>query len=253
MDLEKVEKLRGKAKVSYEEAKAALDAANGDVLDALIELERQGKVDPPENAGFYSSRDENGSGYERAAQEQAPSGSDASDPKQSAETGSASGKAGDAETGTRWGWCGPGHPGREFGRRWRQEWKKEDYEQCSQRHAKQKAHVKGIFREFLHWLGRVIHKGNTNYLDITKRVYTRENGVDSSFDRVVATVPLTVLAVLLIFAFWITLPVMVVCMFFGYRYSIRGPEMTMNGINRAMDKVADAATDIKTEIKHGME
>lgn len=45
MDLfEKVEKLQEKANVTYEEAKAALDEANGDLLDAMIILERQGKT-----------------------------------------------------------------------------------------------------------------------------------------------------------------------------------------------------------------
>ena len=42
---EKVEKLVQKAGVSYEEAKAALDASNGDLLDAMIMLERAGKTE----------------------------------------------------------------------------------------------------------------------------------------------------------------------------------------------------------------
>ena len=41
---EKVEKLREKANVSYDEAKAALEATNWDLLDAMVLLERQGKV-----------------------------------------------------------------------------------------------------------------------------------------------------------------------------------------------------------------
>ncbi|MCR5302908.1 MAG: DUF4342 domain-containing protein [Lachnospiraceae bacterium] len=43
---EKVEKLREKADVSFEEAKAALEEAGGDLLDAMIILEKQGKADP---------------------------------------------------------------------------------------------------------------------------------------------------------------------------------------------------------------
>ncbi|MCR5687471.1 MAG: DUF4342 domain-containing protein [Lachnospiraceae bacterium] len=42
---EKVEKLREKANVSFEEAKAALEEANGDLLDAMILLEKQGKAE----------------------------------------------------------------------------------------------------------------------------------------------------------------------------------------------------------------
>lgn len=41
---EMVEKLRQKANVSYEEAKAALESTNWDILDALVLLENEGKV-----------------------------------------------------------------------------------------------------------------------------------------------------------------------------------------------------------------
>ena len=47
-DFEKVEKLRQKANVSYEEAKEALDKSQGDLLDAMIYLEGQGKVSSEE-------------------------------------------------------------------------------------------------------------------------------------------------------------------------------------------------------------
>ena len=41
---EKVEKLRQRANVSYEEAKAALEASGWDLLDAMIYLEKEGKT-----------------------------------------------------------------------------------------------------------------------------------------------------------------------------------------------------------------
>ena len=41
---EMVENLRAKAKVTYEEAKAALEASDWDMLDALVRLEGEGKV-----------------------------------------------------------------------------------------------------------------------------------------------------------------------------------------------------------------
>ena len=45
MDMfEKVDKLRERANVSYEEAKDALERSNGDILDAMILLEREGKT-----------------------------------------------------------------------------------------------------------------------------------------------------------------------------------------------------------------
>lgn len=41
--LEKVEKLRERADVSYEEAKEALEACDWDLLDAMVWLEKEGK------------------------------------------------------------------------------------------------------------------------------------------------------------------------------------------------------------------
>ena len=46
--LEKVEKIREKTGVSYEEAKAALEACGEDILDALVYLENQGKIKKPD-------------------------------------------------------------------------------------------------------------------------------------------------------------------------------------------------------------
>ena len=44
--LEQVEQLRAHAAVSYEEARRALEACDGDLLDALILLEREGRIPP---------------------------------------------------------------------------------------------------------------------------------------------------------------------------------------------------------------
>ena len=51
--LEKVEKIREKTGVTYEEAKAALDAAGGDVLDALVYLESKGKKPKRRYSVYY--------------------------------------------------------------------------------------------------------------------------------------------------------------------------------------------------------
>jgi len=54
--LEQVERLRERADVNLEDAKTALEATDGDLLDALIYLEKQGKVTPPAGGGYYSSQ-----------------------------------------------------------------------------------------------------------------------------------------------------------------------------------------------------
>ena len=54
---EMVEKLRQKANVSYEEAKAALEASDWDILDALVLLESEGKVKTDGAAQEYSTQE----------------------------------------------------------------------------------------------------------------------------------------------------------------------------------------------------
>ena len=56
--LEKVEKLRERADVSYEEARAALEANGWDMLDAMVALERAGKTKGPAKGSFTTSTDE---------------------------------------------------------------------------------------------------------------------------------------------------------------------------------------------------
>ena len=54
--LEKVEKIREKTGVSYEEAKAALEACDEDVLDALVYLENQGKIKKPDVSVYTAEK-----------------------------------------------------------------------------------------------------------------------------------------------------------------------------------------------------
>ena len=56
--MEKVERLREKANVTYEEAKAALEETGGDLLDAVVLLERQGKVKEPSQRTFSTEYEE---------------------------------------------------------------------------------------------------------------------------------------------------------------------------------------------------
>ncbi len=54
---EMVEKLRTKANVTYEEAKAALEASDWDMLDALVLLESEGKVNDSQGGKKYSTQE----------------------------------------------------------------------------------------------------------------------------------------------------------------------------------------------------
>ena len=67
--------------------------------------------------------------------------------------------------------------------------------------------------------------------------------------EVMLSIPLTVLVLLLIFAFWVVIPLIIIGLFFGCRYLFRGPDLEKTGLNKMMDAAADAAENIKKEVK----
>ncbi len=176
---EQVEKLRDKANISYDEAKAALEKTNGDILEAIINLEKEGRIPAPEGGGYYNSR--------RARQN---SKSDYREKEFKGESPKADGSS--------------------FG---------------------------DLVGKFFKWCGRIINIGNRNSFEVKKG---QEN---------IITLPVTVLAVLLIFTFWIIVPLIILGLFFGYRYMFTGPDLGKENVNRTLDSVAEAAENLKKEVK----
>ena len=181
--LEQVEKLREYANVNYDEAKAALENAGGDILQALIDLERQGKAKPPQGGGQYNSGSIEVSGSSQ-----------------------------------------------------KEETNKEK-SQSTHNKGEKSAFSRNMGR-FFRWMGEVIHKGNVNALVVEK------NGAS------IMRLPITVLVLLLIFAFWIVVPLLIIGMFFSFRYYFQGPDINSTKVNDAMDTVANAAEEIKNDIKN---
>ena len=93
--------------------------------------------------------------------------------------------------------------------------------------------------KFIGWCKKIIGKGNRNNFEVRKG------------QSKVMAIPVTVLVVLVAFMFWVTIPIMVVGLFFGYRYAFSGPDLGRENVNRAMDSVADVAENIKREVKGG--
>jgi len=181
--LEKVEKLREYANITYDEAKKALENADGDILQALIDLEHQGKMKAPQGGGQYVS-------YSEKLQNQTQN---------------------------------------------------EDSHVKKSKQAKDGSTEPSAFKEnlnrFFRWVCRVIHKGNINSLLVEK------NGEH------IIKLPVTALVLLLVFAFWIVIPLFIVGLFFNFRYSFDGPDLGCTKVNNAMDTVAKAAEDIKNDIR----
>ncbi|NLY91335.1 MAG: ubiquitin [Firmicutes bacterium] len=179
-DFEQVKKLRDYANITYEEAKAALEKANGDILEAVIQLEKENKIAKPEAAGYYNSQGEErsnrGNGYSSNQKENS------------------------------------------HGPSFRQQ-----------------------VPAFLRWCGRIIHRGNINNFEVYK---------DQS--RIIMF-PVTVLVLLLIFAFWIIIPLLIIGLFFGYRYRFSGPDLDKPEVNETIEKVSKATVRAVDSVVNAVE
>ncbi|SHI22123.1 ubiquitin [Desulfosporosinus lacus] len=165
--LEQVEKLCAIAKISYEEAKVALDATNGDLLEAIIYLEKQGKVTAPTGDGYYNGEITHHHGHHH---------------------------------------CHNGN------------------------------HLFSGLKKIGQFCLKMIRKGNTNSFEVLKG------------EEIKASFPVIVLGLLLIFAFWVTIPLIIMGLFFGLRYRFLGPEFNNNTVNDAMNSAANAAENLKKSI-----
>ena len=163
--MEKVEALRNKAGVTYEEAKAALEANNWDVLDAMIALEKEGKVK---------------------------------------QTSSSRAEVLTGDVVTENGQKGSSEPKR---------------------------------RKFMNWVKDILRKANRNSFEISKD------------GKIILTVPVLVFVIVLLFAFHIVIPLMIIGLFFSIKYHFSGPDVHSVDvdINAAMDSASRTAENLKDE------
>ena len=82
-----------------------------------------------------------------------------------------------------------------------------------------------------------INMGNRNRFEVRKG------------DELVLELPVTVLVLLLVFAFWVCIPLLVVGLFAGFRYAFTGAELGRENVNSAMNKAAEVAEKVKEEFK----
>ncbi|MEM5779603.1 MAG: ubiquitin [Lawsonibacter sp.] len=67
-------------------------------------------------------------------------------------------------------------------------------------------------------------------------------------DRPITALPVLILILLLVAAFWFTIPILVFGLFFGFRYRFSGPDLERDSINSVMDNVADTAADLGRQV-----
>ena len=195
--LEHVEKLCERANITYDEARKVLEKTDDDLLEAVILLEREGRIEAPRGNGYYNSKEARSGG-----------------------NGAGQG-AGDSATGNNYSANGSVPANIQ-----------------SQGGAKEETTFGDSMNSFFRWLGRILHVGNSNSFEVRKN------------DKKVMVFPVTVFVLLLLFAFWITIPLMVVGLFFGLRYVFTGPEVKVTSVNKAMNTAAEAAEDFKSRIKN---
>lgn len=174
--LEMVEKIREKADVTMEEARAALERNNWDMLDTMVELEREGKLGKNPEAGARGTSGGAGAqNYERV---------------------------------------NPTASGGETVRPAKNTMKK----------------IGGKLKELL-------RKSLCNSFVVSKE------------DEVLIRVPVLALIILTLAAFWLTLIVLIVGLFFNLRYSFQGKELGKDSINNTMGKATDFAQELVKEMK----
>lgn len=180
-DLELVEKLRERANVTYDEAKEALQACDDDLLDAVIYLEKRGKVPPPSGGGGSFS-----------SQEAEP--------------------------------------------------EKPDYTARKAQHQQTHSSFSDTLRRFFDWIGALFQKGMSHVFEVTRD------------EKSILSLPVLVLIILVLCAFWVTVPLLIIGVFFGFRYTVHGPlDTNTEHINEIIDEVASVADSLKNEIKSNLD
>ena len=177
-NFEKVEKIIEKTGVSYEDAKKVLEENNYDMLDAIIALERQGKVVTPKEGSYTAGAGQDMENVQKFELAQ---------------------------------------------RQYEKDCKKNNFKE-----------------------------GCRKIADFFKFIFKKSLEIEFCINkdgRCVAGVPVLVLVLLLLGFFWITLPLIVIGLFFGISYSFTGVNKVILDVNDVCDKASQTAENIKNEFK----
>lgn len=86
------------------------------------------------------------------------------------------------------------------------------------------------------WLRRLRYLLLDNELEIWRK------------DQPVTSLPVLILILLIVVGFYITLPLLVLGLFLGFRYRFSGPDLERESINNVMGNVADTAADLGRQV-----
>ena len=89
------------------------------------------------------------------------------------------------------------------------------------------------------FIGKLIKKGNNNFFDAKKE---NEKPI---------RIPLTIAVVFIVFLSIPSIILLVIGLFFGYKYSISGPDIKCDGVNDIFEEVSKSADNLKRDFKEG--
>lgn len=156
--IEMIEKLREKADVTYDEAKVILEGTNWNLLDALVALEKEGKIKEEKKMSYTTKQDNTNNYYDSTT---SPEG----------------------ET------------------------------------------IGEVFKKAINWCGKMIVKGMDN-----KFLIQSKKG--RQFE-----IPVTLLIIFMIPAFWLIIAGLIVAFFTGCKFRFTGPDLGTDKVNGVMDKI----------------
>ncbi len=85
-------------------------------------------------------------------------------------------------------------------------------------------------------VGRVLRALRRGLLENELEVWRRQQPVTA--------LPMLILIILLVFAFWATVPILLFGLFLGFRYRFSGPDLEDENLNSMMEKMASTADDV---------
>lgn len=96
---------------------------------------------------------------------------------------------------------------------------------------------KDSFQRFWDWCKRMFHKGNNNHFQV------KQDGIDK------LSMPVTLFVLLLVFAFYVVVPMLIVGLFFRMHYRFVGEDLGKESINQGFEKASEAAERVKEEFR----
>ncbi len=156
--VEMIERLREKADVTYDEARVILETTNWNMLDAIVALEKEGKIKEVQQMNYTTKQDNLNKYYDLAT---TPSGQT----------------------------------------------------------------IGQVCKKALNWCGKIIRKGMDNRFLI-------QSPKGRCFE-----IPVTLLAIFMIPAFWLIIVGLIAAFFAGCKFRFTGPDLGTDKVNNVMDKI----------------